>query len=70
MYAQPEDPAYQLGQQSFADSHPWFQVEKLPAHSHFPMLEAPDAVVRSIERFVSGTPEDARSEPEPPQVPA
>ncbi len=53
LYAQPEDPAYRMGQESFADSHPWFQVEKLPAHSHFPMLETPDVVARSIERFVS-----------------
>lgn len=65
LYAQPEDPAYRMGQQSFVDSHPWFQVEKLPARSHFPMLEVPDAVAAGIERFVSEAPE-VRYEFQPP----
>lgn len=53
LYAQPEDPAYRIGQQSFADSHPWFEVVKLHGRSHFPTLEVPDEVVARIERFTS-----------------
>lgn len=53
LYAQPEDPAYRIGQQSFADSHPWFEVVKLHGRSHFPMLEVPDEVVAGISRFAT-----------------
>lgn len=60
LYAQPEDPAYLMAQRSFAADHPWFQVVKLNARSHFPPLEAPEALTALIERFVSGL--GARSE--------
>ncbi|XXF75649.1 alpha/beta hydrolase [Myxococcaceae bacterium GXIMD 01537] len=53
LYSQPEDPAFRLGQESFADSHPWFQAVKLRGHSHFPTLEVPGEVAAGIERFVS-----------------
>ncbi|WP_224368821.1 alpha/beta fold hydrolase [Hyalangium versicolor] len=53
LYSQPEDPGYLMAQQSFASDHPWFQVVKLEARSHFPTLEVPEAVVEHIERFLS-----------------
>jgi pimeloyl-ACP methyl ester carboxylesterase len=52
LYAQPEDAGYLAAQQSFAAQHPWFQVEKLRARSHFPMFETPDEIASAIERFV------------------
>lgn len=54
LYAQPDDPAYLAAQRSFRDAgHPWFQVSKLDARSHFPMYEVPDEIVTAIERFVT-----------------
>lgn len=53
LYAQPEDPGYLAAQQAFAAEHCWFQVRKLDAHSHFPVLEAPDEMARAIEAFVA-----------------
>jgi pimeloyl-ACP methyl ester carboxylesterase len=55
LYAQPDDPGFLEAQQSYAESHPWFQVEKLEAHSHFPTLEAPGHVSDAITRFVDRT---------------
>jgi pimeloyl-ACP methyl ester carboxylesterase len=56
LYSQPEDPGYLMAQQSFASEHPWFQVFKLNARSHFPTLEVPEDVVAHIEQFLSGIP--------------
>jgi pimeloyl-ACP methyl ester carboxylesterase len=53
MYAQPDDPGYLAAQQAFAARHPWFQVSRLNALSHFPMFEVPDEMALSIERFVA-----------------
>ncbi|HXH14461.1 MAG TPA: alpha/beta hydrolase [Alphaproteobacteria bacterium] len=53
LYAQPEDPGYLAAQQAFGAAHPWFQVAKLPARSHFPMLEVPEAMAAAIDRFVA-----------------
>lgn len=53
LYAQPDDPGYLAAQQSFSGAHPWFQVSKLDAHSHFPMYEVPDEMAKAIERFVN-----------------
>jgi pimeloyl-ACP methyl ester carboxylesterase len=53
MYTQPEDPGYLMAQQSFAGDHPWFQVAKLNARSHFPLLEVPDQVVEHLEDFLA-----------------
>jgi len=53
LYAQPAEPDYLEAQQAFAAQHPWFQVERLDARSHFPMFEVPDAIVSAIETFVS-----------------
>lgn len=52
MYAQPVDDAVLAAQQAYAAEHPWFEVIRLDARSHFPMFEVPDEIVRVIERFV------------------
>ena len=52
LYTQPDDPAYLAAQQAFAEAHPWFQVQKLAAPSHFPMVEVPEQVAQAIEQFV------------------
>lgn len=48
MYSQPADPQYLAAQQTFAKDHPWFQVRRLDARSHFPALEVPDQVAHWI----------------------
>ncbi|MFP2912881.1 alpha/beta fold hydrolase [Pyxidicoccus sp. 3LFB2] len=53
LYAQPESHDYLAGQVAFSVNNPWFHVMKLPAVSHFPMLEVPDLVTAGIEAFVS-----------------
>ena len=52
LYAQPVDDGYLTAQQAYAASHPWFEVQRLDARSHFPMFEVPDVMVRLIEEFV------------------
>lgn len=52
VYAQPEDAAYLGAQQAFAAEHPWFDVVKLRARTHFPMFEVPSAVADAITAFV------------------
>jgi len=53
LYAQPDDLGFLEAQEAFATGHPWFQVSKLEARSHFPSIEVPDQVERAIERFLS-----------------
>lgn len=53
LYAQPDDPGYLAAQQAFAAVHPWFQVSKLAARSHFPMYEVAQAMAAIIEDFVA-----------------
>lgn len=53
LYAQPEDPGYLAAQQAYGAGHPWFQVHKIQARSHFPMFEAADEMATAIERFVA-----------------
>jgi pimeloyl-ACP methyl ester carboxylesterase len=53
LYAQPDDPSFLTAQQRYAESHPWFHVQKLDAHSHFPTLEAPSAVANAIASFLA-----------------
>lgn len=53
VYAQPRDDAFLAAQQAFADGHAWFEVHRLDAQSHFPMLEAPGAVAAVIDDFVT-----------------
>lgn len=57
LYAQPPDPAYFEAQQSFAAAHPWFNVRRISAHSHFPMLEEPEEMAHAAENFVECLPE-------------
>ena len=54
LYAQPSDPVFYQAQQSFAETNPWFQVKRVNAISHFPMLEVPDELAEAIEDFASG----------------
>ncbi|MGV1008576.1 MAG: alpha/beta fold hydrolase [Dermatophilaceae bacterium] len=56
LYAQPADPAVLAAQQQYAVGHPWFHVQRLDAHSHFPMFEVPQQIASAIERFVCPTP--------------
>jgi pimeloyl-ACP methyl ester carboxylesterase len=53
LYTQPADPDYLAAQQAFAAEHPWFHVQRLPAKSHYPMIEVPEVVATAIEQFVS-----------------
>ncbi len=52
LYAQPQDLEYFTAQQIFAETHPWFYVEKLKAQSHFPVFEVPEEICTAIEQFV------------------
>ena len=51
LYAQPADEGHLAAQQAFAADHPWFEVRRLDAASHFPMFEVPDTMAASIEEF-------------------
>jgi pimeloyl-ACP methyl ester carboxylesterase len=53
LYGQPQDPAFLAAQEEFAASRPWFSVRKLPAASHFAMIEAADEVADAIEEFAA-----------------
>ncbi len=49
VYAAPPDDAYLAAQRAYADKHPWYTVHRLAnAHSHFPMLEAPEEIASAI----------------------
>jgi pimeloyl-ACP methyl ester carboxylesterase len=52
LYAQPAADEFLAAQQQYAATHPWFSVERLDAHSHFPMFEVPEEMVTAIESFV------------------
>jgi pimeloyl-ACP methyl ester carboxylesterase len=56
LYAQPHDDAVLSAQQAYAAASPWFQVQRLDAHSHFPMLEIPQQMVDAVEAFTVGLP--------------
>jgi hypothetical protein len=51
-YAQPADEAVLAAQQAYAGDHPWFEVHRLGARSHFPMYEVPDELTDVIDSFV------------------
>ena len=53
LYAQPADDAVLAAQQDYAQTHPWFEVDRLEARSHFPMFEVPEAMTERIEDFVA-----------------
>ena len=52
LYARPEDPRYLREQEDFARGHPWFEVKRLKARTHFPMYEVPDQMAADIDEFV------------------
>jgi pimeloyl-ACP methyl ester carboxylesterase len=52
LYAQPPDPEYLEAQRAVAADHPWFEVQRLNAASHFPTVEVPDAIAGHLEKFV------------------
>jgi pimeloyl-ACP methyl ester carboxylesterase len=56
LYAQPPDDAVLEAQREYARAHPWVQVSRLDARSHFPMFEVPDEMAGQIETFVAGLP--------------
>jgi pimeloyl-ACP methyl ester carboxylesterase len=53
LYAQPPDPTYLEAQRALAADHPWFEVERLDAASHFPTVEVPDAIAGHLAKFVA-----------------
>jgi pimeloyl-ACP methyl ester carboxylesterase len=52
LYAQPAADEVLTAQQEYTAAHPWFSVQRLDAHSHFPMFEVPGEMARSVEEFV------------------
>lgn len=53
VYAQPTDAAFLEAQQGFAALNPWFHVQRVPGHSHFPSIEEPVHTATAIESFVN-----------------
>lgn len=53
LYAQPRDHEYLDAQRNFASEHPWFEVVRLDAASHFPMFEVPDSIAAHLRDFVA-----------------
>jgi pimeloyl-ACP methyl ester carboxylesterase len=53
LYSLPHDPAYVRANHAFAESHPWFVPVRVPAETHFPVLESPTVVSRIIHEFLS-----------------
>jgi pimeloyl-ACP methyl ester carboxylesterase len=53
LYAQPRDDVY-VAQQAYAAAHPWFEVRRLEASSHFPCLEIPDEIAAEVDEFLAG----------------
>ena len=55
LYGQPQDPAFYEAQKEFAARHPWFRVERVPAQTHFSMVETAKEASAAIEAFVATT---------------
>ena len=53
LYGQPQDPAFYEAQEEFAARHPWFRVERVPAQTHFSMVETAKEASAAIEAFVA-----------------
>lgn len=53
LYGPPDDAAWLQAQRDFAARHAWFAVSRLPATSHMPMLELPDAVAAAVTGFAT-----------------
>ncbi len=54
VYGQPQNPEFLAAQEEFAAQHPWFQVERVPAQTHFAMVETAKEAAGAIEAFVAG----------------
>ena len=54
LYGQPQDPAFFQAQEEFAARHPWFRAERVPAQTHFAMVETAKEASVMIEAFVAG----------------
>jgi pimeloyl-ACP methyl ester carboxylesterase len=52
LYGQPHDPEYLQRQERYAAGHEWFSVQRLPARSHFTMIETPSEAAAQIEEFL------------------
>lgn len=52
LYAQPADPAFLDAQRGYAASHPWFDVVRLDAQSHFPMFEVPEVIADRLRSAI------------------
>lgn len=59
LYAQPGDDAYLTAQQEAAARLDWFEVVRLDAQSHFPMLEIPGTIADHVRAFVESLGEGA-----------
>lgn len=57
LYGQPAGREYLDTQRRFAAGQTWFAVDRIPARTHFSMIETPVEVAAAIERFVSGIPD-------------
>jgi pimeloyl-ACP methyl ester carboxylesterase len=51
LFAQPRAPEYLAAHEAFARDHAWFRFKRLDGATHFPTLEAPDAVLEAIDAF-------------------
>jgi len=60
LYATPTDTGFLDAQQAYATTHPWFQVQRLEATSHFPSIEVPRQVAAAVNAFLAA-PSQARS---------
>lgn len=53
LYAQPADQGYLAAQQGYAAEHPWFQVRRLDATSHFPTFEAAAEMAAAVSDLLA-----------------
>lgn len=54
VYSQPNESGYLESQETFAESHEWFNVIKLKTPSHFFTLEKPKESAALLEKFIRG----------------
>lgn len=57
--SQADDASFLAAQRAFAGSHPWFEMQVLKTHSHFPMFEAPGKIAATIEQLFVGSPQSS-----------
>ena len=55
--AQPDGVGFLAAQQAFASEHPWFQVKKLDAHSHFQCSKCPATLFKPSRRSWQSPPD-------------